>query len=632
LHHTYVFSIIVHGGHNMSAKRAALSLASVVFLLVALAPTSAIAITRIVVSNSSQCTADGVTSICYGNLTSAINAAQTGEAIEIYPGTYTGNFTISTSISAIYGTEAASTFISGGGSGTALTIGNIQSSISIQRLNFVSASVGIQANNSPSVTITNNIFQAGPSSTAIQLSASPNAIIANNVFYQDLNGILSDSTLVNVKNNIFSSLYTTAMTASIDISAILNNLFFNCNNIGPTLSFDPSNTATYKGNLQNMDPLFVSVASADVTQRDFHLQAGSPCIDSGSSSVGNDSVDNTTADMGAYGGPNADTIPFQVQGVSAATSGTSITVSWAANQAYTVAGYRVYYGSASGVYNGTGATEGASPITVLDAAATSFTLTGLATAITPSVPVFLSTSPVNNGLVLTWTAAPGASGYKVYYAPKSSPTPSTVVNVPNVTSYTLSNLVNDQYYDIQVSATAQSTYFLAVTAFDNVGSSSGVPGVSHESDYSAEVTGGSGAIAESALSNLLSDFPEALVPYPNLPDSGEGCFIATAAYGYYSAPQVQALRNFRDRFLLTNKPGSAFVAWYYTHGPAAAGWLNEHPQYKPLIRAVLLPAVGMALILTETSNTLTAGLIMITACIIFYAFYRRRLSRTGGVR
>ncbi len=615
----------------MPVKPTILALSAVVVFFMAIISNADATVTRVVVTNQAQCPTDTVNFPCYTNLADAINAAFSGEAIVVMPGTYTGNFIINKAISSISGIETGTTFISGGGSGTALTIGSIAGNIAVKRLSFVNASTGIMAQNSPSVTMTSNIFEVGPSNTAIQLVSSSNAVISNNVFYQDLNGIISDGTLVNVKNNIFSSQLATAMSSNIDITNILNNLFINCNSIGPaTISFDPGDVANYKGNLRDQDPQFVNIAPADPTQRDFHLEAGSPCINTGSTSVGVDSVDNTLPDMGVYGGPDADTIPFRVSGVSAATSSTTIDVSWAPNNAYTVAGYRIYYGSASGVYNGTEATEGSSPITVpTGTAATTFTLSGLSSAVTPSTPTLLSIAPVNGGLVLTWTSAPGATGYIIHYGLTS--TPSTSIAVGNVTSYTLSGLTNGQTYYVYVSAISQAIFFIAVTAIDNAGSTSYSPGVSHESDFSSEVTAGSGAVQESPLSNLLSDFPEALVPYPNLPNTHSGCFIATAAYGYYSAPQVQALRNFRDRFLLTNGAGRAFVEWYYTYGPAAATWLNEHPQYKPLIRAALLPAIGLALFMTQTSPALRLALMTIMLCIILYALYRKRLSRSGGL-
>ncbi|MBR9676609.1 hypothetical protein GOV04_00520 [Candidatus Woesearchaeota archaeon] len=71
---------------------------------------------------------------------------------------------------------------------------------------------------------------------------------------------------------------------------------------------------------------------------------------------------------------------------------------------------------------------------------------------------------------------------------------------------------------------------------------------------------------------------------------GGGCFIATAAYsdvGGYNAPEVKTLRRFRDEVLLESEIGQVFVDFYYEHGPKAAKWLNEHPQFKPAVRKTL---------------------------------------------
>jgi hypothetical protein len=52
------------------------------------------------------------------------------------------------------------------------------------------------------------------------------------------------------------------------------------------------------------DPLFV-----DPENLDFHLRAGSPCIDAGDPLAGANDVDGTRNDMGAFGGPDGDWIP-----------------------------------------------------------------------------------------------------------------------------------------------------------------------------------------------------------------------------------------------------------------------------------------------------------------------------------
>jgi hypothetical protein len=49
-----------------------------------------------------------------------------------------------------------------------------------------------------------------------------------------------------------------------------------------------------------------------------------------------------------------------------------------------------------------------------------------------------------------------------------------------------------------------------------------------------------------------------------------GCYIATAVYGDYDAPQVLKLRRFRDNTLLKSRLGRVFVDVYYRLSPALA--------------------------------------------------------------
>ena len=537
-------------------------------------------------------------------------------SIQVEAGTYNESVTLGNGITSLRGRETAKTILSGGGSGTLINVSG--GNPIIFNLSFQTAQVGIAIANNATATIKNNIFNLGLSGTAVQLTQSTaQTSITNNTFY--FNNIAISSTIdLPVKNNIFAS-NTTALTPLTTFTT--TNVTYN--DFSPSNATDPLNGQVNDahGNISS-DPSFVDVANGD-----FHLKAGSPCIKSG--------LESSATDMGVYGGSSTDTIPFLVSGVTSSldTSTNIISVSWSANNSYLVTGYRVYYGTTTGVYGGTGATEGNSPISISTAATTSATLSGLTSGVTttPASPTLNSVSPLNESLTLSWTAVDGATGYRIYYG-TSSP-PSTVVDVGNTTTYTLSGLTNDQTYYVAVSAIAQPTYYIAVTAIDSTGPYD--PGIEHESVYSKESNVSVGNPMESDLSNIEHDFPEGLVGFPNLTSQGqrEHCFIATAAFGYYSAPEVQALREFRDRYLLTNSAGSAFVRWYYEHGPVAAAYIDAHPEYKPMVRAALMPAVGAALLMTRTSffiKIVVALFILTIALMLAYRSSRKKLSGSGG--
>lgn len=74
---------------------------------------------------------------------------------------------------------------------------------------------------------------------------------------------------------------------------------------------------------------------------------------------------------------------------------------------------------------------------------------------------------------------------------------------------------------------------------------------------------------------------------------GGGCFIATAAWGSELHPRVMALRNFRDRYLLTNLPGRLFVRMYYGVSPPVADFIARHESLRSLVRIGLTPLVGL---------------------------------------
>ncbi len=80
------------------------------------------------------------------------------------------------------------------------------------------------------------------------------------------------------------------------------------------------------------------------------------------------------------------------------------------------------------------------------------------------------------------------------------------------------------------------------------------------------------------------------------------CFVATAAYGSPMADEIWALRRFRDRYLMTNPAGRAFVDAYYSVGPYAAELIAEHPWLRTTTRALLTPLVSLARLLTAENT------------------------------
>ena len=85
---------------------------------------------------------------------------------------------------------------------------------------------------------------------------------------------------------------------------------------------------------------------------------------------------------------------------------------------------------------------------------------------------------------------------------------------------------------------------------------------------------------------------------------GGGCPIATAAFGYEMAPQVQFLRELRDNTVLQTESGTSFMAgfnqFYYSFSPAIADYERENPVFKEAVKLTLTPLLTSLTLLQYT--------------------------------
>jgi uncharacterized repeat protein (TIGR01451 family) len=102
------------------------------------------------------------------------------------------------------------------------------------------------------------------------------------------------------------------------------------------------------------------------------------------------------------------------------------------------------------------------------------------------------------------------------------------------------------------------------------------------------------------------------------------CFIATAAYGSPLEPHVQALREFRDRYLQHSALGRAFIRFYYRHSPPIAAVIAKHDWLQFLVRMLLTPLV---LAIAFPLRALLLLLALVAAMLLLNPAGRRRSAR-----
>ena len=194
----------------------------------------------------------------------------------------------------------------------------------------------------------------------------------------------------------------------------------------------------------------------------------------------------------------------------------------------------------------------------------------------PSMPSGLTaTASSFTQIDLSWTASTddiGVTGYRIYRD-------SSATVLKSVTGTSTSD----------TGLSASTSYCYEVSAYDAAG---------NESAKSTQVcvttlSGGGGGAGSGG---------------------GGGCFIATAAYGSYMAPDVMVLREFRDKHLLNNSVGRVFVNMYYTYSPPVADYIAEHEGLRTSTRLVLTPIVYV--IKYPGIGIIVFGFILITPLVI----------------
>lgn len=550
-------------------------------------------------------------------ITAAIKDAIAGDVVTINVdvGSYDENITLPSAFTVtLIGAETARTFLKARDSSKPVITASGVSSCRISRFTFIgSSTTGIQLSNGSAVTIAANVFNLGTSGTAVIATDTADAsVITNNTFYANKQAISRAGSGTKIQNNIFAS-NTSAIPGADVATAISYNLFF-----ANSTSDEIGTNAT-----TSSDPLFVSPAN-----RDFHLKSDSKAIDVGTG-TDNDLVDGSLPDLGAYGGQYADPKPYPVQGVRWSGSNLAVispafelTLSWAPNESYLIDSYNVQFSltgtSESSVKFGS-TTASTSPYKV--GKVSSIVLSGSASSTADALakPVLNPIQPKSHALTLTWSPVATATSYEVHYGiteDRLSVVEAQPEVVGDVTTYVLSGLENKKTYMVWVVAVKQPILHVAVNVQDSF---------THQSDYSAELTEAVGDAIKSEKSIASFGIPEEIVAYPELPN--EGCFIATAAYGSYSAAQVKTLRDFRDNYLLTNTPGRAFVRWYYANSPPAAHYLNQHPALKPVVRGLLLPFVYITSWINGTTLAMQGvAMLLVLSMLGLGIYWRRRTS------
>jgi len=140
-------------------------------------------------------------------------------------------------------------------------------------------------------------------------------------------------------------------------------------------------------------------------------------------------------------------------------------------------------------------------------------------------------------------------------------------------------------------------------------------------------TTGSAGFDLDAVGVITSD---PTVPWPLQEGStaSGGCFIATAAFGSAMEPHVGILRDFRDKYLVTNVFGRLLVNTYYKLSPPIADHISKHELLRRVVRVGLLPLVGSSYLMLHTKAIERAVILVFLTVGLLLVIVSRIMRRT----
>jgi len=204
--------------------------------------------------------------------------------------------------------------------------------------------------------------------------------------------------------------------------------------------------------------------------------------------------------------------------------------------------------------------------------------------IPPSTATEVNAKSGDEEVELSWSALSGdVTGYYVYFTTATGG--SGRIRADLISSYTVTNLENNVLH------------YFTVTAYDCANN-------------------------EGPASSQVRAFPGHVRSPAELAGEDGGCFIATEVFGSLSF-EVEVLRSFRDKIILSSIPGQWFVSMYYKYSPFWAVFLHDRPFLKGLVRIALVPVVFGAWLILEGAALKVFFLLLLISGIIF-AVYKRK--------